>query len=382
MNKTIHHEPGPLVWALIIAATLAMLLALRGTLWLVLPALLALLAYYALHPIVRALTHRGLARDKAAALVMFSFLALAVLLIALLAPRVIGQAADWHTSADRYMQGGIRFLRHALGALESGFSPFARAHLTDTVMQRIEQSSSFTEHLEPLGVALSVYLPPLLLVPFLAYFFLRDGRRFKDLLSGAVPNAYFERSLSLLHQVDRIASAYFMGLLKLTVLDTLTLAAGLWLLGIPHAFALGLACAVLAWVPFIGSVVGGVLVVLVAATDFPDSPSMAYSVVGLFILVRLLDDFVYMPMTVGRELRMHPLLTVVMIFAGGAVAGVPGLMLVLPVLGVVRIVGETISAVATDERLLARHRHANGLRRRAAAKDLVQVSIWRAKVCD
>lgn len=48
---------------------------------------------------------------------------------------------------------------------------------------------------------------------------------------------------------------------------------------------------------------------------------------------------------------MHPLMTVVMIFAGGAVAGIAGTMLVLPVLGVVRIIGETISAVATDERI-------------------------------
>jgi predicted PurR-regulated permease PerM len=190
-------------------------------------------------------------------------------------------------------------------------------------------------------------------------------------MSGAVPNAYFEKSLSLLHQVDRIASAYFMGLLKLTALDTLTLAGGLWILGFPSALALGLTCAVLAWIPFVGSVLGGVLVMLVAATDFPDAPSMAYSVVGFFVFVRLLDDFVYMPMTVGRELRMHPLMTVVMIFAGGAVAGIAGTMLVLPVLGVVRIIGETISVVATDERLLARHRHAQGLRRRSAARDLL-----------
>jgi predicted PurR-regulated permease PerM len=371
MKKTLHQEPGPLVWIAIIGTTLALLLALRGALWLVLPALLALVLYYALYPLMQKLTYRGAARDKAAALVMFFFLTFAAILIVVIAPRVASQATDWHASVDLYMQGGIRFLRNTLSLLETSFTPFARAHLTDAIMRRIDQSSSLSAHLEPLGMALSTYLPPLVLVPFLAYFFLRDGRRFKNLMSGAVPNAYFEKSLNLLHQVDRIASAYFMGLLKLTALDTLTLAGGLWFLGFSSALTLGLICAVLAWIPVVGSILGGVLVVLVAATDFPASPSMAYSVAGLFVLVRLLDDFVYMPMTVGRELRMHPLMTVVMIFAGGAVAGVPGLMLVLPVLGVVRIVGETISVVATDERLMARHRHAQKLRRRAAARDLI-----------
>jgi len=67
---------------------------------------------------------------------------------------------------------------------------------------------------------------------------------------------------------------------------------------------------------------------------------------------------------------MYPLITVVMIFAGGAVAGIPGLMLVLPVLGVVRVVGETLGLVITDARLTARHRHAQMLRRKATAEDL------------
>jgi len=59
-----------------------------------------------------------------------------------------------------------------------------------------------------------------------------------------------------------------------------------------------------------------------------------------------------------------------MIFAGGAVAGIAGLMLVLPVLGVVRVVGETVGLVITDARLTARHQHARMLRRKAAAEDL------------
>jgi len=142
-------------------------------------------------------------------------------------------------------------------------------------------------------------------------------------------------------------------------------------MGFPATFALGLICAVLAWIPYVGSVLGGLLVVLVAATDFPEAPTMAYSAAALFVFVRLLDDFVYMPVTVGRNLHMHPLITVVMIFAGGAVAGIAGLVLVLPVLGLVRVVGETVGIVLTDPRLKARHCHARWLLRNAATQDLI-----------
>ena len=77
------------------------------------------------------------------------------------------------------------------------------------------------------------------------------------------------------------------GLIKLTVLDALALGIGLWLIGMPSPAALGVITAVLAWVPYVGSIMGCVLVVLVAATDFAGDPLMAYSAVALFIFVRL-----------------------------------------------------------------------------------------------
>jgi predicted PurR-regulated permease PerM len=210
----------------------------------------------------------------------------------------------------------------------------------------------------------------MLLAPFLAFFFLRDGWRFKKFLSRAVPNAFFEKTLYLLDQVDYTARLYFQGLIKLTVLDTFCLAIGLWIIGVSAPFLLGLVTAILAWVPYIGSILGCLLVVLVAATDYPGDPSVAYSAIGLFIWVRLLDDFFFMPLTIGRSLKLHPLLTVIMIFVGGAVAGVAGLMLVLPLLGVVMVLGETAGEVVTDPRLRARHTYAKHLRHRQVTADL------------
>ena len=372
MNSNSRSAFDPVAWVAIIAATLLLLLVFQQTLWLVVPALLALLLYYALYPLVQILVFRGVERGHAVAIVMPAFLVLLGVAGTLIAPQAVSHLLDWQVLAERYLEGGVRLLKQGLTALEAHFPPLARAHLADALAKRLDQPVGIVEYLEPIVTGIAVGMPALLMAPFLAYFFLLDGRRFKNLLCGAVPNAYFERTLTLLHEVDRTARAYFQGLLMLTVLDTMTLAAGLWLMGFPAAFALGLICAVLAWVPYVGSIAGGLLVVLVAATDFPTAPTMAYSAATLFVFVRLLDDFVYMPITVGRKLHMHPLVTVVMIFAGGAVAGIAGLMLVLPVLGVVRVVGTTVGIVLTDPRLRARHSHARWLRRNAAVEDLIR----------
>ncbi len=111
---------------------------------------------------------------------------------------------------------------------------------------------------------------------------------------------------------------------------------------------LGFVAAVLAWVPYVGSAVGCVLVVLVAATDFPNIPVITYGCIVLFGMVRLLDDFLFLPMTNVRSLHIHPVLSVLMLFLGVTVAGPTGLVLVLPVLGVLTVVTETLTQIVSD----------------------------------
>ncbi|MBI4986834.1 MAG: AI-2E family transporter [Rhodocyclales bacterium] len=340
-------------------------------LWLVVPFLLALILYYVLQPLTQYCVYRGLGRDAAAAWTMLLFLVALAVASLFMVPWIATHLVDIQASVEPYLLGGLHLLESSLRALEAGWPVLANAHLAESAMLKFQNAAgNASEHVEAVAMGIAAWMPSLLLAPFLAFFFLKDGMRFKRFLAHAVPNAFFEKTLYLLHEVDQTLRAYFTGLMKLTVLDTLTLAAGLWMLGFPAALALGLICAVLAWIPYVGSILGGLLVVLVAATDFPAAPAMAYWAVGLFIVARLLDDFVYMPLTVGKSLHMHPLVTVLMIFAGGAVAGISGLMLVLPLLGVVMVCGETVGKVVTDPRLMARHRHAQALRRRQASADL------------
>ena len=96
-------------------------------------------------------------------------------------------------------------------------------------------------------------------MPYLTYFLLQDGNRFKKHLIRSVPNAFFEKTLLLVDRIDNSLQSFFVGLMKLTFLDTVCLALGLWLLGVSFPLLLGLIAAVLAWVPYVGSVAGGAL---------------------------------------------------------------------------------------------------------------------------
>ena len=366
------YRSGPLVWLAILAATCLLLFLFQKILWLVVPFLLALIGYYLFFPLQQRLVLGGMSRDASASLVSGGAFAVAGGIILLAFPWISSHLVSWQDSAARYIEGGLRFIAETLAWLEHHYAFAAKAHLSDQLTKQISELGDKLAggYLAEAVITAAAWFPSLLLAPFLASFFLRDGWRFKRFLSRAVPNAFFERTLYLLDQVDHTARLYFQGLIKLTVLDALCLAVGLWLIGVSAPFVLGVMTAILAWVPYVGSILGCLLVVLVAATDFPGDPAMAYAAIGLFIWVRLLDDFFFMPMTIGRSLKLHPLLTVVMIFVGGAVAGVAGLMLVLPLLGIVMVLGETVGEIVTDPRLRARHVFAKALMHHQVTRDL------------
>ena len=368
MKQRNEPEPGVFNWLVIMAATCLLLYLFQKILWLVIPALLALMVYYCLQPLARALMRAGLQHGTAAK-VLAGILALATALAVLLALAVVAShASSWQTMTGRYVQGGLDFLRKTESWLGDKM-PMLRnsAFLRSSPTNLNAMGEQFTD--KYLGLALmemAHWLPSLLLIPYLAYFFLRDGNRLKKRLIRSVPNAYFEKTLLLFERVDRSLQGFFIGLMKLTFLDTACLGLGLWLLGISFPLQLAFAAAVFSRVPYIGSAVGCVLVVLVAATDFPNQPAITYGCIVLFLLVRMLDDFIFMPMTIGRSLQIHPVLSVIMLFLGAAVAGAAGLLLVLPVMGVVAVIAGSLGQILTDARLRARFRHANQLKLRLA----------------
>ena len=192
----------------------------------------------------------------------------------------------------------------------------------------------------------------------------------RKFIGSAVPNAYFEKTLYLMHALDRTARMYFLGLISLAVLDAAMLCGGLWALGVPSPLVLGLLAALLGVIPYLGPLLGCVIVIMVTATDLPGAPALLYWIIGLFALVRVLDDFVCMPYVMGKSMHIHPLLTLLMFFIGEAIAGVAGLMLVIPILGVMMVIGETVEVIFSDDRLRARHAHARRLLRLKATSDL------------
>lgn len=369
MNR---NTPGPIAWCGIIAATCLLLILFQKILWLVVPFLLALLLHYLLAPLVRRMVLAGFNSDISVALLTGAFLLLLTALLLLIYPWAIANAEDLPATITRHLAGGYTLIDHVMTSLEQRFAFIGKAHLSDQIRQEFAavQGHFADRYLGSAMTTAGAWLPSLLLIPVITYFLLKEGASFRKFLGNAVPNAYFEKTLYLTHAIDRTARLYFLGLAKIALIDMALLWLGLSWLGLPSPILLGTTAGLLGQIPYVGPMLGCLTALLVAGTNFPSDVTLAYEIIGLFIGIRLLDDFVFLPHIIGKSLSIHPLLSVLMLFIGGSIAGVAGLMLVLPMLGIVMLLGETLEIVLTDARLRARHRFAAQLRTRATTSDL------------
>jgi predicted PurR-regulated permease PerM len=361
--RDTHLASGPIAGLVTIAITTLLLVASAKALWLVVPLLIAIILYYMMYPIVRRLTLAGMSREAAAALVAGGVTVVGIAIMIPLLPWLAAQSVSGEETFYRYLEGGRLLIDRTLGGLEKQFAFLRRMNFHEEMGKRAtEFGDTFVQkQLAQILLGAAVSLPTLLLAPFFAFFFLRDGQLFTKLVTREVPNAFFERTIRMFERVDATARNYFQGLLKLTAIDTVCLGVGLWFVGVPGAFVLGLVAAIFEWIPVVGTLVGGVLAVLVAATALPNDPWAVYATAGVFVFVRMLDNFFFIPLTVGRSLQMHPLPTVLMVFIGGAVAGIAGLILALPLAGVVSTIVGTIGGIVQDPRLRARNAYARAL---------------------
>jgi predicted PurR-regulated permease PerM len=367
------NSTGPLGAMAIVAATCAVLAALQTALWLVVPLILALVLYYLLRPAHLWLTRMGLADGAAAGVVVACFSVAAVGLSFGAAPRLRALALDSDGAVARFRTGGSRLLDQVMAAGDTFLTDFVSVDARDDLKRQIPAFfASLGRIVEPSVASMSKWAPALILIPFFAFFLLKEGREVKALLARPVPNAFFESSLVLLDRIDDAAKAYFRGLFQLTILDAVTLSLGLSFIGLPYAVLLGLVSAVLMWIPYLGGIVAAVCACIVAVTEFSGQPAILYSTLALYLVVRWLDGLVFMPMTIGKNLHIHPVVAVFTILVTGAIAGIPGMMLALPVYGMLKVAYEASGAIILDTRLRARHRHEQVLRRRRAEAGLIR----------
>lgn len=168
-----------------------------------------------------------------------------------------------------------------------------------------------------------------LIIPFTAYLALSDRKRIMAWGRSAFP-ADEARQIDIFLQRLNISLAYFFrGQFILIVIVGVFIGTGLWLLGVRYCLLIALVAALCNLIPNVGFVIS-LLLALVIGVATP-APVANIAKIGLvFLAEQLLEQFVLVPFLLGRASRLNPIVVMVVLIMGGALLGVWGVIIAVP----------------------------------------------------
>jgi predicted PurR-regulated permease PerM len=186
------------------------------------------------------------------------------------------------------------------------------------------------------GGALAAAVISLFLIPILTFYLLRDWDPIMRRLSAIVPAQQRETVISLARETDEVLGAFLRGQILVMISLAIIYSAGLSLIGLKFAVAIGVVAGLVSFVPYLGFVFGIGLAGLTVALE-PEPWLQLLGVVATFSIAQMIEGSFLTPKLVGDRIGLHPVLVIFSIAAGGQLFGFFGILLALPAAAVLSV---------------------------------------------
>ena len=183
---------------------------------------------------------------------------------------------------------------------------------------------------------LIIYVPWLVLIPILGFFFLKDADAFRRSALAMLPRGRIRwRGDEFFQDVNSTLAAYIRAQLTACLLIGVVSSLGFALIGLPSPLVLGLVSGMLEFVPLVGPLTVAILAVLLALLH--SGWVMALVVLAFLGVMRVVEDYMIYPRIIGVGIHLHPLAVILAILAGAEIAGVAGIFLAIPVIAIITV---------------------------------------------
>jgi len=183
----------------------------------------------------------------------------------------------------------------------------------------------------------------LFIIPVFAALFLYNRKDFILFLEKSAGNKYTDKLHIVLHQTLNTYFHFIKGMIFVYIIVGVLNSAGLLALGIKHAILFGFITSIMTIIPYFGIFLSALLPVTVAWIT-KDSFWYPVGVVFIFMFVQYLEANVIFPRVVASQLNVSTWATLIAIIAGGMIWGVSGMILFIPMVGILKMVSDSIPA--------------------------------------
>ena len=321
--------------ALLAGLVFVLLVMLQLFASILLPFVMAAGLAYFLDPPTSQLTRPGLPRGVASLFMILAVVAACLLFALLLYPLLIGQIGvlvfrvpSYVLSFREWAGDVIIHLQKLLGA------EYVDAKLRDVAAGQAGAMLSFLAGalatLVGSGFALFNVLSLVVVTPVVAFYLLRDWPRAVARVDSWLPRRYAGVIRAQAREVDRILSAWLRGQMLCCLLLAAFYAVTLSAAGLDLGLIVGISAGLLSFIPYVGSITGGLASIGLAFAQFPDWRGVTL-VAAIFISGQVLEGYVIYPRFLGDRVELHAAWVIFALFAGGAAFGFLGVLLAVPV---------------------------------------------------
>jgi predicted PurR-regulated permease PerM len=234
----------------------------------------------------------------------------------------------------------INDLPNLQARFEHSLDQFSSMLLSDFGISMVEQKKLLGEFMR----TVSFYLGDVLLtttsaistiiqIPIYIFLFLIYRHKFKQFFLSLSPR-YEE--LGWHRDVERVVGGYITGLTLVTLIIAVLNCIGLLALGIDHAIFFGILSGALTIIPYVGIIIGALFPIIMALIT-KDSIWYAVGVVIVFLVVQFLEGNFITPRITGSKVSINALAAIIALLIGGKILGIPGMILAVPAIGVLKI---------------------------------------------
>lgn len=304
----------------------------------ILPFLVGAALAYLTDPAATRLERAGLPRILATAVIVVGSLGIVVLALVLVIPKLIDQVQNAIANAPVYVEWLRNFSTTYLPSV-SGDDDALRGVMEKLRARAEEWSVSVLQRLWSGGLAVIDFLALAVITPVVAFYLLYDWDRMIAGIDETLPRQHRDTIHRLMRELDRVLAGFVRGQLSVCAILGAFYAVALTLIGLKFGLLIGAFAGLISFIPFVGSIIGGLLSLGVAAAQFWDQPQWIAAVAVVFVAGQAVEGNFLTPKLVGGQIGLHPVWLMFALSAFGSLFGFAGLLIAVPAAAGVGVLG-------------------------------------------
>jgi predicted PurR-regulated permease PerM len=334
MNKKL------IFWLIILLIIFAFLYSISNILF---PFIFGILVAYFFDPVVCKLEKNGTNRAVASGLIIAIFMASVILIVTLTAPIIAKQGQDLAVAIPEYYE---KIKTDVIPDLEKRIYKIA-PEIAEQAKIEAQKQTDFTHVKEKVakyagkllssGAWLFNIISLLLITPIVSFYILRDWGNFIHKADDLLPRQYESTIKEQICKIDRTVSAFLRGQLNVCLILGTYFAIALTIAGLNFGLLLGFVAGMLCFVPFVGTMLGFLIAIIVAFFQFDGDLVQMGIIAAIFGLGQFVEGNFLTPKIVGDKIGVHPAWLIFGMLAGASLLGITGVILAVPLTAIINV---------------------------------------------